>query len=497
MTVGPLTARVATLCDDALARVGPQAGEQVRYVHRRLSEPLRVAVAGRLKAGKSTLVNALIGRRVAPTAAGECTRIVTRFRYGSADRVDVVLRDGTRTSLPLGEDGMLPQRLGVPGARIAYLDVSLTSEQLRDLTVVDTPGLSSADEQVSARASAAIAHSPFGSDIDADSSAEVAAAEAVVYVFTQAVRADDVRALDAFRQSSARLASSPINALGVFGKVDTLVAGAGDPWPVAGPLAAEQARLLARTVSEVVPVVGLLAETAQTGRLTAADVAALRELATLDAAQLRVLLASVDLFRSRPAPVGAAQRERLLSLLDLYGIGYCLAQLAAEPGLSGGELVRRLVPAAGFPRLQATVRDVLRWRADAIKAGWALARLERVAGHAGDRRDRDELRDLVEKLLREPAYHRLRLLEAAQRVATGTVRLPEQWETELMRLATSDDARWILRLPEAGPAELHTAAVEAANRWRVYAVAGAGPAQSRIAQVAQRGFHLLAQAAAR
>ena len=64
---------------------------------------------------------------------------------------------------------------------------------------------------------------------------------------------------------------------------------------------------------------------------------------------------------------------------------------------------------------------------------------------------------------------------------------------ELTRLATSGDARWILRLPAAGPAELAAAATAAANRWRVYAVAGAGPAQSRVAQVAHRGFQLLAQ----
>lgn len=496
---GPLSASVATLCDDIAGRIGPEAGGQLRQIRNRLDEPLRVAIAGRLKAGKSTLVNALIGRRVAPTAVGECTRVVTRFRYGPADRVDVVRRDGTRHSLPLDDDGMIPQRLGVPAGRVAYVDVTLTSEKLREITVVDTPGLASTDTVVSARAEQAVGVStaPFDADIDADSASEVAAAEAVVYVFTQAVRADDLRALDAFRDASARLASSPINALGVFGKVDTLVGGAGDPWPVAGPLAQQQAGLLARTVGDVVPVVGLLAETGEAGRLTAADSAALRSLAGLPADQLRLLLASVDLFRTRPAPIGADQRERLLALLDLYGIGFALAQLTAEPRLSTGDLVRRLVAASGFPRLRQTLEESFRWRADAIKAGWALGRIERMAGHTRDETDRETLRDAVERLLRDPAYHRLRLLDAAQRVATGTVRLPAEWEAELTRLATSDDPRWILRLPDASGDELATAAMAAANRWRVYAVAGAGPAQSRVAQVAHRGFHLLAQQARR
>src|SRR3954467_15752619 len=160
---GPLSASVATLCDDVLTVVGPEAANQLRQIRDRLGEPLRVAIAGRLKAGKSTLVNALIGRRVAPTAVGECTRVVTRFRYGPADRVDVVLRDGTRSSLPLGDDGMIPQRLGVAADRVAYVDVSLTSEKLPDLTVVDTPGLASTDTRASARAEAELGEStaPF------------------------------------------------------------------------------------------------------------------------------------------------------------------------------------------------------------------------------------------------------------------------------------------------------------------------------------------------
>ena len=152
MSAGPLSSRVADLCQEVGNRLGDPARTQVLDVRRRLGEPLRVAIAGRLKSGKSTLVNALIGRRVAPTEVGECTRIVTQFRYGTSDRVDIVRRNGTRGSLPLDEAGMIPQRLGIPRHEIAYVDVTLTSDHLRDLTVVDTPGLSSANTSVSDQA---------------------------------------------------------------------------------------------------------------------------------------------------------------------------------------------------------------------------------------------------------------------------------------------------------------------------------------------------------
>jgi hypothetical protein len=484
---------VAGLCQEVGHRLGGATQSQVRDVHRRLGDPLRVAIAGRLKAGKSTLVNALIGRRVAPTEVGECTRLVTQFRYGTSDRVDVVRRNGHRVSLPLDEAGMIPQRLGVPRSEISYVDVMLTSDHLRDLIVVDTPGLSSANTAVSDHARRFLFNeAPIDEDIDADSSNALSGAEAIIYVFTQSVRDDDVQALESFRSMSARLSSNPINSLGLFNKVDKL-SGGGDPWPVAGPLAHDQAKVLRRVVSDVVPVVGLLAETTEAGRLTAADCEALRELARLPNHERIVLLASVDLFTTRECAVPREARERLLRLLDLYGIGFAIAQLVRQPQLATGELVRMLFAASGFPRLRGTLDQAFRWRSDAIKAGWALSSLEKVASHAERPHDRELLRDAIERVLQQPEAHRLRLLEVAQLVTTGAVDLPDPMEAELTRLALSNDPGWILGQPNAGAEQLSRAALEAATRWRAYAVAGASPAQSRVALVAHRGFYLLSQ----
>jgi hypothetical protein len=500
-----LSARVADLCLEVGHRLGGATQAQVHDVRRRLDGPLRVAIAGRLKAGKSTLVNALIGRRVAPTDVGECTRIVTQLRYGTSDRVDVVRRNGTRASLPLDESGMIPQRLGVPRSEVSYVDVTLTSDNLRDLTVVDTPGLSSTNAPVSDQvkrflfsdsagpAGPAAETAPIDTTLDVDSASALSGAEAIIYVFTQSVRADDVQALEAFRSMSARLSSNPINSLGLYNKVDKLVPGGSDPWPVAGPLAADQATVLRRVISDVVPVVGLLAETTEAGRLTAADCEALRQLARLPQTERTVLLAAVDLFTNRDCAVPRQARERLLRLLDLYGIGFAIAQLVAAPQLATGELVRLLFAASGFPRLRHTLDQAFRWRSDAIKAGWGLSSLEKIAGHAERPVDRELLRDAIERVLQQPEYHRLRLLEVAQLITTGAVDLPGQMEGELTRLALSNDPRWILNLPQAAPDQLVRAALDAATRWRAYAVAGASPAQSRVALVAHRGFYLLSQ----
>ena len=66
-------------------------------------------------------------------------------------------------------------------------------------------------------------------------------------------------------------------------------------------------------------------------------------------------------------------------------------------------------------------------------------------------------------------------------------------EGELTRLALSNDPSWILNLPQAPRDQMVRAALDAATRWRAYAVAGASPSQSRVALVAHRGFYLLSQ----
>jgi hypothetical protein len=494
MAPGPLSSRVAGLCAELSPRLSPRSRAEVDGVRQRIGQPLRVAIAGRLKAGKSTLVNALIGRRVAPTEVGECTRLVTQFRYGTSDRVDVVKRDGSRTSLPLDESGMIPQRLSVPREQIAYIDVTLTSDRLENLTVVDTPGMSSVNTTISEEARKFLFDAPIADDIDNDSKSALSGAEAIIYTFTQSVREDDIAALEAFRTMSSRLSSNPINSLGLFNKIDKLApTPSGDPWPVAEPLSRNQSKVMRRVVSDVVPVVGLLAETTEAGRLTASDCEALRKLAELPPQERTILMAAASLFATRECPVSREQRERLLRLLDLYGINFAVAHLVANPHMATGELVRLLFAASGFPRLRQTLDQAFQLRTDAIKAGWGLTRLETLASTTEHVAEREMLRDAIERVIQDPQYHRLRLIEVAAQVTTGAVELPPDMEAEVARLALTSDPSHVLGLPATNTEGLVKAALEANNRWRAFAVGGASPAQARVAHVVARGFHLLAQ----
>src|SRR6476661_2968059 len=79
---------------------------------RRLHEPLRIALAGAVKAGKSTLLNALVGQDIAPTDATECTRVVTWYRHGATPNVTARYGGGRLMNVPVRRRGGLTFDLG-------------------------------------------------------------------------------------------------------------------------------------------------------------------------------------------------------------------------------------------------------------------------------------------------------------------------------------------------------------------------------------------------
>src|SRR5687768_7957962 len=91
----------------------PAARTELEEILARLDGPLRLAIAGKVKSGKSTLLNALLGEELAPTDAGECTKIVTWYVNGPAPQVQLYPRDGMAPEdRPFSRDGALDVDLG-------------------------------------------------------------------------------------------------------------------------------------------------------------------------------------------------------------------------------------------------------------------------------------------------------------------------------------------------------------------------------------------------
>ena len=81
-----------------------------------VTRPPRVAIAGRLKSGKSTLVNALTQHHIAATDSVECTMAVSMYLDGAPARAEVVGLDGRVDRVSLGQ-GPLDHRASVRWTR--------------------------------------------------------------------------------------------------------------------------------------------------------------------------------------------------------------------------------------------------------------------------------------------------------------------------------------------------------------------------------------------
>jgi len=132
----------------ALAGLGDDRDrEQIAALRDRLAAArLRVLVAGEAKRGKSTLVNALLGRPVLPSGVTPLTAVATTVRYGEDLHAEVRFADGHEDKQPLAALGDLVTERGNPHNRrgiaavTAFVDAPLLAGGVE---LVDTPGTGS------------------------------------------------------------------------------------------------------------------------------------------------------------------------------------------------------------------------------------------------------------------------------------------------------------------------------------------------------------------
>jgi tRNA U34 5-carboxymethylaminomethyl modifying GTPase MnmE/TrmE len=123
------------------------------------SPELRVVVFGEFSRGKSTLINALLGRRVLQAKAIPTTGHVTRIVYGEHDEVRALMRGGEVRTCGLDDLGSFTTLDLDRKARedVEAIEVAVTCPLLRDgLVLIDTPGVCDPGAQTE-RALAAIA----------------------------------------------------------------------------------------------------------------------------------------------------------------------------------------------------------------------------------------------------------------------------------------------------------------------------------------------------
>jgi hypothetical protein len=455
-----LLERVRAFLDDA-ARVYAGRGASAEYLEeqrKRLDEPLRVAIAGRVKAGKSTLLNALVGEPLAPTDEGECTQIVTWYHDGVTYRVTLYPRDGEPCSLKFHrvDDGLDVDLDGVAPDAVERLDVEWPSSALRTITLIDTPGIAALSGAPSARTA----------DFLTPSDHRETAADAVLYLMKH-LHATDVDFLSTFHDEEVSQAT-PVNAIAVLSRADEIGGGRLDSLESAARIAAryahdEKVRRLAQTV---LPVAGLLAQTGET--LREAEYQAIATLAKAPAADVDRLLVSADRFANADAHVGLTtlEREALLERLGLFGVRLAIALVRDGTAPNSDALAKALVARSGLPALRGVLlaqfaerRDLLKARSG-ILAVETLALSEPVPGS-------EELLSTAEQLT--AGAHELAELRLLTLLRSGAVDAKPDDVALMERLAGGDGAAVNARLglpADADAAAIRAAASEQLARWQ-------------------------------
>jgi GTP-binding protein EngB required for normal cell division len=111
--------------------------------HRLRRGRLRILVVGEAGRGKSTLVNALLGRPVLPAGVTPLTSLPAILTFGPDEHADVTFTDGRRELRPLDDLADLVTESGNPGNKrgVARVVVELDDPLLaRGVELVDMPG---------------------------------------------------------------------------------------------------------------------------------------------------------------------------------------------------------------------------------------------------------------------------------------------------------------------------------------------------------------------
>lgn len=230
--------------------------DEIRELKNTVAQPPRVVVVGRLKAGKSTLVNALIGKNVSPTAALEATNVVTVFHDGPLARAIIHLRNGQVEEVFDRGNGIIVPRQH--SREIEFIERWFQTNSLEEFSLIDTPGLSTLTEENDSATRSALLD---GYDETRKASID---ADAAIFLFDSKPRRDE---MDFIRE----LGFTPFNTIGVLSRADSFGQGALgvlDPIESAKGQAASLSVELAPYVLKVIPVAGLLAEASRTGTIT-------------------------------------------------------------------------------------------------------------------------------------------------------------------------------------------------------------------------------------
>jgi hypothetical protein len=471
-----LTESILAVVKDARRRArNAEAAADLEEIAERLRGPLRLAIAGKVKAGKSTLLNAFLGEELAPTDAGECTRIVTWYRLSDQPSATLYPLDGDPRERPFTRDGGALQvdLGGLDPASVDHLEIGWPTSTLRDLTLLDTPGIASIAAEVSERT-----HRVLGSDDD-----RASVADAVLYLLRH-THASDIRFLESFHDDDLAH-GTPMNAVGILSRADEIGSCRLNAMEIADRVAKryEAEPRLHRLCPVVVPFNGLLALAATT--LRESEYSLLVTVARASAGEIAELLLTVDRFASSRTslPISEIERAHMLERLGLFGVRLSVELIRSGRADTSETLCAQLAERSGLNRLRTVLRRQFEARSKILKARSAIAALEGVL--RADRCDgAPALLSKVEEIA--AGAHGFEEVRVLAELRSGGITLRDNRAEELDRLlgGSGHDPASRLGLAEDTSAEaVRQAALAALASWQSVAE---HPLSNRSTKIAAR-----------
>jgi hypothetical protein len=355
------------------------------------------------------------------------------------------------------DDGAIDVDLGGRDpSSIDRLDITWPSSSLRQLTLIDTPGVDTLSEGIAERAFEFL--DPKDTETPAD---------AVLYLMKH-IHSSDLRLLEAFHDEAVSQ-PNPVNAIAVLSRADEIGGGRVDSMTSARKIAGRYGRdsRLRRLVQVVLPVAGLLAETAET--LTEWEYKALGQLATVPRRDLESLLLSADRFiQARPeTPLTSLEREQLLRRFGVFGIRQSLALLRTKKVTSSVALAQELTVRSGLVELQTLLTTLFYDRSAVLKSRSALLAVERLCEENPRNPGSADLLLSIEQIM--AAAHPFNELATMAAVRSGRIKARDRDVVDLERvLGSSGTAPWqrLGLTPEASQDDVRTGAITEIGRWQ-------------------------------
>ncbi len=417
----------------------------------------------------------MLGEELAPTDAGECTRIVTWYHLSHRPYAKLFPLAGTPRERPFHRDGgALEVDLdGMDPEEIDHLEIGWPTSRLADMTILDTPGISSISAEVSARTQRVLA---------ADDG-RVPVADAVLYLLRH-THANDLRFLESFHDDELAH-GTPMNAVGVLSRADEIGSCRLDAMQVADRVAKryEAEPRLHRLCPLIVPVDGLLGFAAAS--LHEAEFSLLAAIARAPVDDIGELLLTVDRFTSgrTTIPLGKPERVMLLDRLGLFGVRLSVELIRLGSATSSTALAAELTSRSGIQQLRTVLFRQFESRTRLLKARSALAALEELFRRDGCDGAVQLLGRIEEITAGAHEFEEVRLLLDLR---SGALALRPDRAAELDRLfgGSGHDPTARLGLPDdAGPDDIRSAALAALATWHGVAE---HPLSKRSTQIAAR-----------